>query len=93
VEPRHLALEGVPAAAQGSGLVVAANDSAMPGADGAQGQTLREATEEFQRQWLRASLARNNAHISNAAREAGMDKSNFHRLLRRLGVRAGEGGA
>ena len=54
--------------------------------DGIPVQTLREATEEFQRQWLRASLARHNAHLSNAAREAGMDKSNFHRLLRRLGV-------
>lgn len=90
VEPRHLALDGTTVATQGATFAAASNDLPMAaGGHGVQGQTLREATEEFQRQWLRASLARHSAHVSNAAREAGMDKSNFNRLLRRLGVRTG----
>jgi len=48
--------------------------------------TLRDATEEFQRRWLSALLARHGGVASAAAREAGLDRSNFHRLLRRLGL-------
>jgi anaerobic nitric oxide reductase transcription regulator len=50
------------------------------------GQSLREATEAFQRQWLQALLARHGGVAAAAAREAGVDRSNFHRLLRRLGL-------
>jgi anaerobic nitric oxide reductase transcription regulator len=51
--------------------------------------TLREATDAFQRQWVQAALARHGGSMTEAAREAGMDRSNFHRLARRLGVAAG----
>lgn len=50
------------------------------------GGTLREATDEFQRRWIEAALARHGGAYAAAAREAGMDRSNFHRLARRLGV-------
>ena len=53
------------------------------------GATLRDATEAFQRRWLEELLQRHAGHLSNAAREAGMDRSNFHRLLRKLGLRGG----
>jgi anaerobic nitric oxide reductase transcription regulator len=53
---------------------------------GATGATLREATEAFQRAWLADALARHRGHVANAAREAGIDRSNFHRTLRKLGV-------
>ena len=83
IEPRHLALEASTSApiamtaAPGQGAA-----ALLPNAAG----SLRDATEEFQRQWLTASLARHQGHLANAAREAGMDRSNFHRLLRKLGV-------
>ncbi|KAA0180300.1 nitric oxide reductase transcriptional regulator NorR [Cupriavidus gilardii] len=48
--------------------------------------TLREATDEFQRRWIEAVLARHGGAYAAAARAAGMDRSNFHRLARRLGV-------
>jgi anaerobic nitric oxide reductase transcription regulator len=57
------------------------------------GQTLREATDAFQRAWIEATLARHGASMAAAAREAGMDRSNFHRLARRLGLAAGRRGA
>jgi anaerobic nitric oxide reductase transcription regulator len=38
---------------------------------------------------MEAALARHGGSMSAAAREAGMDRSNFHRLARRLGVAAG----
>nr|WP_297524040.1 nitric oxide reductase transcriptional regulator NorR [uncultured Roseateles sp.] len=47
---------------------------------------LREATDRFQRAWIEAALARNGGAMAAAAREAGMDRSNFMRLLKRLGV-------
>jgi len=48
--------------------------------------SLRAATERFQRQWLAALLERHPASMAAAAREAGMDRSNFHRLIRKLGL-------
>ena len=83
VEPRHLGL--APAAGPQPAL---APPAAAPALDSvaAPGLGLREATEDFQRRWIEACLARHGSRISRAAAEAGMDRSNFHRLARRLGV-------
>jgi anaerobic nitric oxide reductase transcription regulator len=54
----------------------------------ATGLGLREATERFQRQWIEEALRRHDGAMAAAAREAGMDRSNFLRLLKRLGVNA-----
>jgi anaerobic nitric oxide reductase transcription regulator len=50
------------------------------------GKKLREATDTFQRHWIQAALARNRGSLASAAREAGMDRSNFSRLAKRLGL-------
>ena len=50
------------------------------------GVTLRAATERFQRRWIEQALQRHQGNIAAAAREAGMDRGNFHRLMRRLGA-------
>ncbi len=60
--------------------------AAVPAVPMPEGQTLREATDAFQRAWIAAALARHPGHLSHAAREAGMDGNNVHRLLRRLGL-------
>jgi len=78
VEPRHLGL--APSMSVPAAPVVEAAIEAAPGVG------LREATEDFQRRWIEACLARHGGRISRAAAEAGMDRSNFHRLARRLGV-------
>jgi anaerobic nitric oxide reductase transcription regulator len=84
IEPRHLGLEGaLPALADAAPGIAMARAAAV---ERREGQTLREATEDFQRRWVTDALARHAGHLSRAAREAGMDRSNFHRLLRRLGV-------
>ncbi|HEX2011323.1 MAG TPA: nitric oxide reductase transcriptional regulator NorR, partial [Roseateles sp.] len=80
IEPRHLAL-GDGAAPSGTPVPVLAGSAAAPG------QGLREATELFQRQWLEAALTRHGGAMAAAAREAGMDRSNFLRLARRLGLK------
>ncbi|HSV82416.1 MAG TPA: sigma 54-interacting transcriptional regulator, partial [Ramlibacter sp.] len=82
IEPRHLALEVQLPAPQEAMAASATPDAAVPAA----GMTLRQATDEFQRRWIEASLARHGGHLSRAATEAGMDRSNFHRLARRLGA-------
>lgn len=46
--------------------------------------TLREATEQFQLQMIRQTLKRHANNQSRAARELGMDRGNFSRLLKRL---------
>ena len=51
------------------------------------GLGLREATERFQRQWIEQALKRHGGAMAAAAREAGMDRSNFQRLAKRLGVK------
>ena len=88
IEPHHLALE---AAAAGGPATPPAPPAPVPagqhaGLAGPTGGTLRAATEAFQRAWLADALARHRGHVANAAREAGIDRSNFHRTLRKLGV-------
>ena len=86
IEPKHLGLDEqlqaladpVPAPAERATRQDLAADH--------DGQTLRDATDDFQRRWISASLARHGGRLSRAAQEAGMDRSNFHRLARRLGV-------
>ncbi|WP_119155332.1 nitric oxide reductase transcriptional regulator NorR [Caldimonas tepidiphila] len=79
IEPRHLGL-----------TADEAPSSSPPAATEVQaaGQTLREATEDFQRRWIDAALARHDGCFAAAARDAGMDRSNFHRLARRLSAAA-----
>lgn len=44
------------------------------------------ATEAFERRYARALLTAEANNVSGAARRAGMDRSNFKRLLRRVGL-------
>jgi len=87
IEPRHLALEssavGAPADLRGKAVSLPAEGQVPPVAVRS---TLREATLAFQRAWLDEVLTRHQGHLANAAREAGMDRSNFHRTLRKLGL-------
>nr|WP_028312008.1 nitric oxide reductase transcriptional regulator NorR [Derxia gummosa] len=67
------------------------NDAAMPASSGLAASDaatggLRAATDAFQRQWIAAALARHGNNYAAAAREAGMDRGNFHRLASRLGI-------
>ncbi|HEU4536797.1 MAG TPA: nitric oxide reductase transcriptional regulator NorR [Polyangiaceae bacterium] len=57
-----------------------------PAAPPPAGGTLREAVDAFQRSWVGAALARHGGNVAAAAREAGVDRSNFHRLIKRLGL-------
>jgi anaerobic nitric oxide reductase transcription regulator len=81
VDVRHLGLEAVPERGR-SGR----GPGRAPPAPGGPGGTLREAVDDFQRAWLTSALERHGGSMAAAAREAGMDRSNFHRLVRRLGV-------
>ncbi|SEF20565.1 nitric oxide reductase transcriptional regulator NorR [Variovorax sp. NFACC27] len=83
IEPRHLLLEEAPLQPSPVDLpaTAAAAETGTP-------VTLREATEAFQREWLAACVARHGGNLSRAAAQAGMDRSNFHRLLRKLGIAA-----
>ncbi|TKA90965.1 nitric oxide reductase transcriptional regulator NorR [Halopseudomonas bauzanensis] len=49
-------------------------------------QSLRDATEHFQVQLIRQVLEKHHNNQSRAARELGVDRGNFSRLVRRLGI-------
>jgi len=51
------------------------------------GLGLREATEQFQLRLIEAVLAQHGDNQAAAARALGLNRSNFHRLLGRLGLR------
>ena len=98
IEPEHLGLSLTPAASQALPSAVRApspsDGAAMaPGMPPEEhpvlpaGAGLREATERFQRQWIEQALQRHGGAMAAAAREAGMDRSNFQRLVKRLGVK------
>lgn len=81
LEPRHLDLD--PLTAPPPMKETAEMSSTPPSILGA---TLRAETDRFQREWLQRALDRHHGNIAAAAREAGLDRSNLHRLLKRLGV-------
>lgn len=95
IEPGHLALEqgSTPAAPQAHKVDMADGEAlaAMPSdlMPGASPLSLRQATDIFQRRWMELALARCGGSMAQAARQAGMDRSNFHRLALRLGVAPG----
>ena len=53
------------------------------------GLPLREAREEFERQYLRAQVTRFGGNISRTAGFVGMERSALHRKLKSLGVHGG----
>ena len=77
----------------GIGGVMAASDvEAQSLAHLPYAQAKKTALVAFERSYLAAKLAASGGNISKAAREAGVDRSNFKRLLREYGV-SGEGEA
>ncbi len=78
IEPTHL---GWRPAAQSS---PAANELMSVGDTNT---SLTEAVTEFQKKWLQQRLRDNDDNLAAAARAAGMDRSNFFRLLKKLGLR------
>ncbi|MGH6647889.1 nitric oxide reductase transcriptional regulator NorR [Aquabacterium sp.] len=83
IEAAHLGLDVQAMAAEGS----AAKPDDSTGWMAPIGESLRAATDAFQRRWIVAALKRHGGAMAAAAREAGMDRSNFHRLAARLGVK------
>ncbi len=47
---------------------------------------LKEAVEQFQRDLISQQLAAHNNNLAATAQDLGLDRSNFYRLLKRLGI-------
>ncbi|QJD58743.1 nitric oxide reductase transcriptional regulator NorR [Pseudomonas sp. gcc21] len=73
--PGSLALAQSPSAVSGSTTAAIEPDL-----------TLRQATDRFQVEVIRNALARHDNNQARAARELGMDRGNFARLKKRLGI-------
>jgi two-component system nitrogen regulation response regulator NtrX len=51
------------------------------------GASLREARDEFEREFIRASLAQNNWDKTRTAEQLGIERTHLHRKLKDLGIR------
>jgi len=49
--------------------------------------TLSEAVEQFKRDLIRSRLKSHDNNLSQTARSLGLDKSNFHRTVKKMGLR------
>ncbi|HEX5054463.1 MAG TPA: nitric oxide reductase transcriptional regulator NorR [Planctomycetota bacterium] len=61
--------------------------SAARPADGAIAKTLRESTEQHQRQCVERAVLRHDGNWAAAARDLGLARANLHRLAQRLGLK------
>lgn len=77
IEPSHLGL--------GIASTINAVEPASISIDNS--KTLTEAMGEFQKYWLQQCLNTHGGNVAAAARTAGVDRSNFFRLLKKIGLR------
>ena len=47
---------------------------------------LKQITDDFQTQFIKKMLAENNGNSAATARAIGVDRSNLHRLMKRLDI-------
>jgi len=90
VQGDQIAAEDVAMVLESSpGGMEAARGVEAPAADGklleTEGQ-LKELLDQAEKQILEAELARSAGNVSQAARNLGIDRANFHRKMRRLGI-------
>lgn len=76
----HLATQELARMHPGNGLSSAALDNTLL-------PTLTEALDDYRRQLVEQRLKHYDGNQSLAARSLGMDRGNFHRLLKRLGLK------
>jgi len=70
---------------EGSVILPADLEPLIPYAPGSKTSTLKEAVADFEREYIRAAVARNNGNIAQAARELGLERSHLYKKTRKLG--------
>lgn len=72
---------------------IAANEtgSALPPSDASYGEAKQQLLARFNRDFVGRLLEKHNGNVTRAAREAGMNRANFYRLMRNAGVASGDG--
>jgi DNA-binding NtrC family response regulator len=50
----------------------------------------RRAADDFERRYVTRLLGQTRGNLTQAARTAGLDRTNFRRILHRLGIDAGQ---
>jgi len=73
-------------------LPLSLRQSSSPPLGALPNESLVEARARFERRYLMDALRANSGNLSSAAKQAGMDRSNFRRLLKRYGVAAAVSG-
>ncbi|GGO76498.1 anaerobic nitric oxide reductase transcriptional regulator [Marinobacterium nitratireducens] len=81
LQRRHLGLD-TDVSPPGTGA-----DVEPPNAAAADDRTLKDAVDDFQRAFITQRLDEQHDNMAAAARSLGLDRGNFYRLLKRLGLR------
>ncbi|MGR5148722.1 nitric oxide reductase transcriptional regulator NorR [Photobacterium alginatilyticum] len=71
----------------GGAIGRSARGSVLPSMPVFSGDSLRDATELFQAQYIRQALDANDNNWAATARQLGIDSGNLHRLAKRLGLK------
>jgi two-component system nitrogen regulation response regulator NtrX len=82
IEDVAMVLESSPGGMEAAKLAASGIESAPPEGEG----HLKELLDQAEKQILEAELARSGGNVSQAARNLGIDRANFHRKMRRLGI-------
>jgi DNA-binding NtrC family response regulator len=64
-----------------------ADKDSVPSESGSFKHAKQQAVESFERNFLVELLKRNEGHMSNAAREAGVDRKTIERMVKKHGLR------
>lgn len=78
LQPQHLGLEG--------DLITTAVETCEPDCPAGQTVTLQQSLELHQRQLIQQRITQHQGNKAAAARSLGLNRSNFHRLLKRLAI-------
>jgi DNA-binding NtrC family response regulator len=72
------------------GDVIEASDleRLMPRSRPRESKSLKEATSEFEREYIKAAILRNDGNIAQAAREMGVERSHLYKKMRKLKIQA-----
>ena len=70
---------------EGPVVGVADLEPLVPHAHGQKAATLKEAVADFEREYIRAAMARNKGNVAQAARELGIERSHLYKKTRKLG--------
>ena len=61
-------------------------DSLLPGSHIDTPANLKDALDNFERDFIKAAISRNNGNMTDTARELGIERSHLYKKIKKLGL-------